>query len=120
MLLIVGKVTVPVAGTPVRLTDRTEYQAALTAAGLNTAFKTAQAVYFQAWTANTGKVYIGSSALVKASGVGVMQVLVAPSATAIPSFGIAQQTTGEGVTLSDIFLDVDTGAEGVLVSLLMS
>lgn len=125
MLLIVGKVTVPASGTPVRLTDTAEYKAALAAAGLNPSggapvFKTAQAVYFQAWKANTGQAYIGTSAMVRATGVGVAQVLVIPSATAVPSWGIAQQTTGEGVTLSDIFLDVDVSAEGVLVSLLIS
>lgn len=124
MLIIVGKIAVPSSGTPIQLTATAEYLAALVAQGFpQTAakqFKTAQAVYFQAWKGNAGQVYIGNSALTRASGVGVAQVLVAPSSTAIPSWGISQQVSGEGVTLSDIFLDVDTSADAVLVSILMS
>lgn len=117
MVVIPGKITVPVAGTPVQL-----YAAILALDPTNPAyrFKAFHAVLFQAMDSNSGKIYIGSSAMVKATLVGVAQVLVVPSASYIPSFGMANQLSPEGVDLTALYLDAAVSGEGVLVSLLVS
>lgn len=120
MVIVVGKIVVPVAGTPVRLTDAVIYQQALEAAGLSQLFKTVQAVLFQAWKGNTGQIYIGNNLITKASGVGVAAVLVIPTATAIASFGAANQMSPAGIDTSAFYLDADVSGEGVVVTVLMS
>lgn len=120
MIIIVGRINVTTAGTPVQITASSVYQAALTAAGLSTAFKTVQAILIQAWQGNTGKIYVGKQTLNKTTGVDVGNILVAPSASSIPSFGAANQMSAAGVDVDALWLDADTNGEGVLVTLLVS
>jgi hypothetical protein len=120
MVLIVGKIVVPVAGTPVQVSATAEYQAALVAAGLSGQFKAVQAILFQSWKGNGGQVYIGTAAMNKTTGAGVGCVLVIPSVTSIPSFGAANQAMLAGIDVSALYIDVDTNGEGVLVTLLVS
>lgn len=110
MTTIIGKITVPVAGTPIQVSAQTLVRAALNQ------FQTVHAVQFVAIPSNTGKVYLGNAGLTKATHVGVGMVLVAPSSSFVPSWGITQETSPNGVDLSAIYLDVDTGGEGVLVT----
>lgn len=116
-VLIPGKVVVVAAGTPVNLYD------AIRAAHPTDkayAFKAFHAVSFQAWKGNSGQVYIGGSDMVKATGVGVAAVLVIPTATYIPTIGMANQLNPAGVDLTALYLDADVAGEGVLVALLTS
>lgn len=117
-LMTLGKVSVPAAGTPVQLTATQQYKDAIAAAKLSAQFVTATAVLIQAADGNTGKTYVGKQGMVKATLAGVNAVLVAPTDTFIPSFGIASQLSPAGVDLSEIWFDAATNGEGVLVSLL--
>lgn len=104
MFVALGKKTVATAGTPV--------QVVLVTTNCN-------AVYFQALSTNTGKVYVGLSGLVKATLVNVLRVLVNPPAT--PLF--LDSWSPQGITIGpidlvNVFLDVDTNGEGALISYL--
>lgn len=110
MLRPLGKVTITVAGTKLPI------QTVLTAAGLK--FGSYHAAHFQALDTNTGKVYIGTSTMVAATRVGCIHVLAAPASGVIPSFGMALQGAAAGIDIAEVFLDVDTNGEGVLLTLL--
>lgn len=122
MTKIVGKITVPVAGTPIQLSVQTLILQALNPAGTPAAkaFTKVQAILLQALFTNTGKIYIGNAGLVKATYVGVGYTLIVPSATAIPSFGMALNTGAAGVDLAEVYLDADNSGEGVSVTLQVS
>lgn len=119
-VIIVGKITVPVPGTPVQVTATPQYQAALQAAGISPVFKTVQAILFQAWKGNAGQTYIGTATMVKATGAGVSAVLVAPTATSLPTWGASNHLSPAGVDASALYLDADTANDGVLLSALVS
>jgi hypothetical protein len=120
MLVAIGKVTVAMAGTPVSLLSRlTSPQAAkiqaLQAAGL----APIHGVSLQTVSTNSGKVWIGDQDLNKASGLGVGHVLPPPTATFFASFSVALSSAPNAVSLAGIYLDVDTGGEGVYVFVLV-
>jgi hypothetical protein len=105
MIASLGKVAVATPGTLVRLSATT----------LN-----ANGVFFQALGANTGYVYVGLSTLVRATLVGVLQIIPAPSAAtgatvALP-FWYPQSVVSGGIDLSTIFLDADVATNGLLIS----
>lgn len=109
MLKAFGKVTVPSIGTPVQATsgqaspdDKHEH---LYHSGL-----------IQVWYENTGKIWLGTQTMNKATGAGVYCVLPAPTASSIPSINIADVMSRNGVQLSDIWIDADVNDEGVLVT----
>ena len=110
MLRPLGKVTVAVAGTPRSI------QSVLTAAGLR--FKAYHAAHLQALDTNSGKVYIGTSTMVAATRVGCIHILAAPTGGVIPSVGMALQGAAAGIDIAEVYLDVDTDGEGVLLTLL--
>lgn len=120
MVLVIGKISVPTPGTPIRVTDQAVWGEALAGTGLSVQFLTVQAILFQAWKANAGQVYIGRQGMDKATGAKVASVLVIPTATAIPSFGASNQLSPAGIDASTFFLDVDTANDGVLVTALVS
>lgn len=111
MIRIIGPVTVPVPGTPVLST-------AAIPSPQTPARYTCHAALFQARSLNTGKVYIGSATMVKATLAGVIAVLAIPSDSSIPSFSIALTLAPAGITLSDLYIDADVAGEGVLLSTL--
>jgi len=117
-IIVVGKLSVAAAGTPQKVTDFQAYKDALAAVKLSPQFLTVQAALFQAWTLNTGKVWIGNATMNKTTGVGMAAVLVAPSATSIPSFGASNHLAPAGIDLSGLFLDVDTNGEGPILTVL--
>ena len=98
-----GKVTVTLGGTPVRVTSTVTNCTQL---------------YIQALAANTGKIYVGLSNLVKATLVGALAVLPIPSAALIPTY-IPWSLAQGGIDLSTIWLDADVNGEGVLISYLV-
>lgn len=104
-LVSLGKKTVAVAGNPV----------VLSATPLN-----ANALYFQALSTNTGKIYIGSSALVKATLAGCFRVLGIPTATGeLVEWDVPSHVFTAPFDLGAIFIDADVGTEGVLVAVLV-
>lgn len=110
MIHPLGKVVVPAAGTPLSL------QTVLTAQNIR--FKSFHAIHLQALYTNTGRVYIGQTALDKATLANCIHVLSIPTANFIPSFGIALMPSPAGVDASILFFDVDNAGEGMLISLL--
>ena len=105
-----GKVTVTTAGTIVRATSTQSDPTARV--GL-------QSIQFQALPANTGVIYIGTSAMVKSTGVGVLGIIPAPtSATAGPfgSFSVAEVLAPAGLNLADFYIDSTVNGEGVIIS----
>ena len=118
MFQIIGPITVPAAGTPVRVTN----SIATDAHGLNPdpARFSCHAALFQARPSNTGKVYIGLATMSKSTLAGVAAVLAVPTANVIPSFSMALTLSPAGIDLSDLYLDADTNGEGILLSVLIT
>jgi hypothetical protein len=69
---------------------------------------------------NVGKVYIGDSTMVRATGVGVEVWLPAPTATLAPSYSGALTIAPAGIELGDMYLDADTAEDGILVTILVT
>lgn len=98
-----GLVTVAAAGTPV--------QCSSTHLG-------AQTIQVTIRPANTGVIYIGMANMVKATGVGVIAVLAAPtSATTGPFASITfQGWAPAGLDLQNLYLDAGSSGDGAYVS----
>jgi hypothetical protein len=105
-----GKVTVATSGTLVRLSATT----------LNV-----NAVFFQALGTNTAYVYVGLSTLVRATYVGVLLVVPAPTAAtgatvALPSASLQSGVSVAPIDLSTIYLDADSAPQSLLISYLLT
>ena len=75
-----------------------------------------QWVRIQAAASNAGLVYVGTSNMVKATGVGVLGVIGIPAASgAYPTFEVTAQGPPGGADLSKIYIDGTTN-EGVYVT----
>ena len=117
MIIILGKVSVPVPGTPVQLTTTPQYQQMTE---MDPRLLSVQAVLFQTWKDNTGLVYIGRQGMVKGNGTKVMAVLAIPSTASIASVGASNNQSLAGVDLSALYIDADIADNGPLVSLLVT
>ncbi len=105
-----GKVTVTTAGTIVRATN------ALTAP---TARVGVQSVMVQALPGNTGIIYVGTSAMVVSTGVGVMAAIPKPTSALtgpFPSVSFAIVEAPAGINLNELYLDASVNGEGAYVS----
>lgn len=118
MLQVLGPINVPVPGTPVRATSTITTDAG----GITNdpANFSCHAALFQARKGNTGRTYIGTSNMVRATGVGVSAVLAIPTANTIPSFSMSLTIAPAGVDLSELYVDADVADEGVLLTLLVT
>jgi hypothetical protein len=98
-----GRVNVPVAGTPVPLTT-------------NPAI-TASKLFVQAIPGLTGKTYLGSPTMAKATLAGVTRILW-PNTTSGPveSFFLESQDGENSIRLKDYAIDADNAGEGLLVT----
>ncbi|KKN18840.1 hypothetical protein LCGC14_0951810 [marine sediment metagenome] len=76
----------------------------------------AHSIMAEALQGNTGRVYIGSSAMVRATGVGVYAVIPIPTSNILPTFTATIAYAPAALLLNELFLDVDVDNEGVLVS----
>jgi hypothetical protein len=101
MFVSLGKKTVTTAGTPVQISS--------------TSIK-AHSVCIQVNSANTGKIYIGTSTLVAATYVGVLKVLPPPSASSYPEFVATQIMAQNGIDLSELWIDSSVNGESAIVS----
>ena len=104
-----GQVTTT-AGTLVRLTAN-ESDA--------TAHLACHSFMCEALQGNTGRVYIGASNMVRATGVGVYAVLAIPTDNVLPTFTATISFLPNALVMNELYLDVDVNGEGVLVSYLV-
>lgn len=111
MLQVLGPILVPVPGVPRSVVD--------TLPAVTRGLKV-YAALFQALSTNTGKVYIGLATLNRGTLAGVAAVLPVPTANFLPSFGISLTIAPAGVDLASLYLDVDNGGEGALLTLLVT
>ena len=105
-----GLVPVTTAGTKVRATSTQSDP---------TARLTVQSVQFQARPANTGLIYIGTSALDKSTGAGVLAVIPAPASATTGAFGSAtfsEALAPAGIDIADLYIDSTVNGDGVFIS----
>ncbi len=127
--LVLGKVAVTTAGTPVGLLDAFQSGAykSTTAApvGLTPNLKLrCVSILFTVLgliTVNTGYLYIGVKGMNKATGAGVLFAIPAAAAGVTNWFTLPAQGFGAGneLTPEDIFLDADTNGNSALVTCTM-
>ena len=102
-----GPFTVPVAGTPVRITLPADQA------------KTCHAFSIQALPTNTGKVFVGDRATMnKTTFVGILAIIPIPTVNLLGSFTSALAAGANAIPIDNLWLDVDTGGEGVIMSIL--
>ena len=111
MIIALGKVAVTTPGTPVNV---------LTTLNRQDVPSAVKAVIVQAVGANTGAIYIGSSAqgFSKSTLAGVYQVLPTPTANSLPSFSANHDMAGTGIQINDLMLDADIAGNGAIVTIL--
>ncbi len=107
-LISYGEITVPVPGTPVRVTTDTN---------------PVHAMYFQARGQNTKVCHVGLSTLTKATGVGVLMRVAAPSGgtdetnrTNLPAESFGNAYAPGSFDPSTIYIDAEIADEGLLVT----
>ena len=79
------------------------------------------ALYFQALSNNTTYAYVGTKSMVRATLVGVFRQIPAPTVAtgatvALPDWALVSSVFTGPFDLSQIFVDVDTTGQGLLVS----
>jgi hypothetical protein len=102
-----GAFTCPVAGVPRKLDLPATQQ-----------LKTCHAFSIQALPTNTGKVFVGTAALNKTTLDGVLAIIPTPTVNLLGSFTSALATGANAIPIDDLWIDVDTGGEGVIFSIL--
>src|SRR6266478_7552974 len=125
--LVLGKVVVTTAGTPVGLLDA--FAPVGGAAGDLRSSKTSLKIrvvsilftVLNLITVNTGYIYVGVKGMNKTTGVGVIFAIPAAGAGVTNFFTLPTQGFGAGNELSpeDIFLDADTNGNSALVTCTM-
>lgn len=111
MLQPIGKILVPLNGTPVQVTSLQPRPADN---------YPCHGVLIQALPSNSGKVYIGKSTLNKNTLADCFAVLAVPTTNQIPSFTAALTLAPNAINLTEIWIDVDVNGEGALVSVLVA
>lgn len=111
MIQAIGKLTVPVPGTPVRATSGQSNPAAnLICHGF----------LFQALPTNTGKVYIGVAGMDKAALSDVLAILPVPTSNLLPTFSAAVTIAPNALRLEQLYLDADNPDEGAICTILVT
>ena len=112
MLVSFGKIAVAAAGTPVRATEN-QTDPALP--------YFCHAVMVEVDPSNTGKVWVGtSSSMDTATFADVVAILAAPSVNTLPTFSYTISYAINAINLGDLWIDVDTNGEGVVISAIVS
>lgn len=111
MIQPLGKLLVPLAGVPTRVTANRASP---------TDRYTVHGVLFQALPTNTGRIYIGDSTLNRATFAGLFAMLAVPTANLLPTFSAALTLAPNAVRLDDMFIDADNNNDGVIVSVLVT
>jgi hypothetical protein len=102
-----GKITVPTAGTPVRLTINETNPAAQLLV---------HAVLIQPHPANVGRIYIGNVPNFIKNGAGQVAWLAAPTTTSSPAFSETVSYAVNSVEANELYIDVDNSGESVIAS----
>lgn len=109
MIASIGKLTVAIPGTKVRVTSgELDPNESLQCHG----------VLFQALPTNTGKVYIGTAALNAGTLLGVLAILPIPTVNQLPTFSAALTISPNAIALQQLYIDADNADDGVLVTIL--
>ena len=77
-------------------------------------------VMFQALPTNVGIVYIGTSALVRATFTNCFAYLPVPTTNQAPTFSAALTIAPNGLALGQYYIDADNAGDGVLVTVLIA
>lgn len=77
-------------------------------------------VSVQTWKGNTGRVYIGTVGMNKATGENVLAVLAIPTDNTIPSWSAALTLAPNAINLSMLYVDADVADSKVLVGVLVA
>lgn len=105
-----GAIVVPVPGTPVQVT------APSVGAGTGGNPFLIHGILFQALPTNTGKVFVGTAGLVKATYVNVAAILPIPTVNFLPTFSTSITIAPNALTLLEFWIDADVAGEGVIVT----
>ena len=111
MIRAYAKITVPIPGTPVRVT---------VSEADPTASQGCHGVLIQVLKTNTGAVYVGSATMNKTLLTGLFAQLAIPTVNQIPTFSAALTLSPGGIQLRDLYIDADVATEGAIVSILVT
>ena len=76
-------------------------------------------IRFEARAGNAGLIYVGNSALVVATGVGLFAQLAIPTDNITPSFTVTLVQSPNGFNLADFYVDASVTNDDVLVTYLV-
>jgi hypothetical protein len=108
-LLSLGATTVPIPGTPVAIAIPADFEQ-----------PKCHAFLIQALPSNTGKVWIGTVGLTKATYARVLSILPVPTVNLLPTLSVSVAQAANGLTLNTLRFDADNANDGVLVSVLVA
>lgn len=111
MIQAYAKITVPVPGTPVRVTSSEV---------LPDDARGCHGILVQALPSNTGKVFLGRADMNKTLYTGCYAFLAVPATNVIPSFSAALTLAPGAIQLKDFYVDVDVANDGVIVTALIA
>lgn len=77
-------------------------------------------VLFQTLPTNTGRVFIGTRNLVRATLAQCFAWLPIPTVNQAPSFSVALTIAPNGLKLNDYWVDADVANDGVIVTILVT
>ncbi len=119
MLVAIGRVNVPSAGSPVSILSRLS-TAHLRKINATTQLAPAHGIQLQTYYSNGGKIWIGDQDLNKSTQDGVGHILAPPSTNFYPSWSAALTVSPNALSLAGVYLDVDNSNEGALLFLLVN
>lgn len=103
--------TVPVPGTPIRVTSLEPDPSAS---------QGCHAVLMEALPTNAGRVWIGTSQLNVVARIGVFSYLAVPTLNFAPSFSAALTLSPGGIQLRDLYVDAEQANDGVIITILVT
>ena len=111
MIQAYAKITVPVPGTPVRVTSSEV---------LPDDPRGCHGILVQALPSNTGRVTLGRSDMNAAAFTGCFAFLAVPTVNTIPAFTAALTLAPGAIHLKDFYVDVAVANDGVIVTALIA
>ena len=106
MIRSLGRITITTGGTPHRCTENETTP---------TKHYPCQSLLFEQWPGNTGKIYVGTESMVKATGVGVIAILAIPTDNVLPSFSASIPSAPAALNAVNYWVDAEVDGEFVLV-----
>lgn len=81
---------------------------------------TVHGVLLQVLPTNAGRIYVGTSALNRATFENLYGMLAVPTANVLPTFSAALTLSPNAILLTDMFIDADQNNDGVIVTVLIT